>query len=153
MKSKSLQPKADSRNERCALPRATHVGFGLSAVGFFFLSACATRTIEITSEPPGAIVWLNDVEVGRTPLEADFKHYGDYDVRLHLEGYQPLVTHREANAPVMDAIPFDLLLAWVPNRTVLHWNFVLDPLPENTDRPAAERGVIDRARAFRETMK
>lgn len=116
------------------------------------LTGCATRTIEITSEPPGALVWLNDVEVGRTPLEADFKHFGDYDVRLKLEGYAPLATHRKCNAPLHEIPPFDLLLAGVPNKTLVQWHFTLDPLPENTDRPAAEKAVIDRARAFRDGM-
>jgi hypothetical protein len=133
---------------------AVHFGFGLSAFGFFFLaSGCSTRTIAITSEPPGAIVWLNDVEVGRTPLEADFQHYGDYDVRLRLEGYVPIATHRVAQTPVQEVPPLDLLLAWMPNKNVVRWDFVLDPLPEAADRPAAEKGVLDRAKAFRESMK
>ncbi|MFB3120043.1 MAG: PEGA domain-containing protein [Stenotrophomonas maltophilia] len=40
----------------------------------------------ITSEPPGALVWLNDREIGRTPVDVDFEFYGRYDVRLHLPG-------------------------------------------------------------------
>ena len=54
------------------------------------------RVIEITSEPAGAVVWLNDRELGRTPVQTEFLFFGVYDVRLALEGYEPVVTSREA---------------------------------------------------------
>ncbi|MCC5829414.1 MAG: PEGA domain-containing protein [Phycisphaeraceae bacterium] len=50
------------------------------------LGGCVRRTITITSEPSGALVHLNDQEVGRTPLTIGFTHYGVYDVRLTHEG-------------------------------------------------------------------
>ena len=66
------------------------------------LGACARveRRITITSEPSGAIVSLNDTEVGRTPVEVDFTYFGVYDVRLRKEGYEPIVTTAEAKAPL-----------------------------------------------------
>ena len=54
------------------------------------MSACVRRTIEITSEPEGALVWLNDREVGRTPCSIEFTHYGRYDVRLRRDGFEPI---------------------------------------------------------------
>lgn len=49
------------------------------------LTACVERTISITSTPSGALVHLNDQEVGRTPLTVPFTYYGVYDVRLEHE--------------------------------------------------------------------
>lgn len=43
---------------------------------------CVQRTITITSNPTGALVHLNDEEVGRTPLTVPFTFYGTYDVRV-----------------------------------------------------------------------
>ena len=54
---------------------------------------CVRRTVTIHSEPAGALVWLNDEEVGRTPVTTDFLWYGDYDVVVRKDGYQTLVTH------------------------------------------------------------
>ena len=53
-------------------------------------------TITIDSEPPGALCWLNDNEIGRTPVTVPFTWYGTYRVRLEKPGYEPL----EAEAPV-----------------------------------------------------
>lgn len=53
------------------------------------LAGCVERTISITSDPSGALVFLNDEEIGRTPCEASFLHYGTYDVRIVKDGYEP----------------------------------------------------------------
>lgn len=66
------------------------------------------RTISIDSEPQGAIVWLNDNEVGRTPVTVPFTWYGTYSVRLEHPGYEPLVTEARVRAPVYQWIPLDL---------------------------------------------
>ncbi len=46
------------------------------------LTGCVERTISISSEPSGALVHLNDEEVGRTPLTVPFTFYGTYSVRV-----------------------------------------------------------------------
>ena len=51
-------------------------------------TGCVQRTISITSRPSGALVHLNDEEVGRTPLTVPFTYYGTYDVRLSHETIQ-----------------------------------------------------------------
>src|SRR6202000_2421377 len=48
-------------------------------------SGCVERKITIGSAPAGAIVTLNDEEVGRTPVTVPFTWYGDYDIVLRLE--------------------------------------------------------------------
>lgn len=109
------------------------------------LGGCLERTVTITSDPPGALVVLNDVEVGRTPVTTGFTYYGDFDVRLRKEGYEPLVTHHSASAPIYEYPPFDLgATAW-PGRitTDRHWHFVLTPSP---DPKADEPGLVERAR-------
>ena len=94
---------------------------------------CVRRTITITSDPPGALVWLNDREVGRTPLDVDFLHYGDYDVRLVADGYEPLTTSGLAKPPWWDNVPLDLGAELLPTRLEHHvtWHYELDPLDED----------------------
>jgi hypothetical protein len=114
------------------------------------LTGCRTRTLEITSDPPGALVWLNDEQVGRTPLETDFVHYGTYDVRLRLDGYIPLSTHRSASVPLADQPGIDFFTQAFPGRAVTSWHFKLEPLPELTDRKGAEDAAYARAKQVRE---
>lgn len=114
-------------------------------IGPLACTGCVERRINITSEPPGAIVWLNDVEVGRTPVSTGFTFYGTYDVRLNLEGYEPLVTSAEAHAPVYEYPVVDLLaIAW-PGRIVSKVNWHFDLEPAQTDQAA----LLERAAGLR----
>jgi hypothetical protein len=122
---------------------------GAAAVaGALALTGCTRRTITVTSQPAGALVWLNDQQVGRTPVSVDFVHFGIYDVRLRLEGYEPVMTARSARAPLHEWPGLDLVTAPLPLHTRIVWHFELTPVAESVDRAAAERALLDRARAL-----
>ncbi|MEM1165400.1 MAG: PEGA domain-containing protein [Planctomycetota bacterium] len=90
------------------------------------LTGCQhTRRIRVTSEPTGALVHLNDVEVGRTPLEVDFTYFGTYDVRLSKAGYEPLRTTAVARPRLHDQPVLDLGALFVPGGvdTIIDWHF------------------------------
>lgn len=112
------------------------------------LPGCAERRIHISSDPSGALVALNDVEVGRTPCEVDFTYFGVYDVRLKKPGYEPLITKAEAEAPPHEWPGVDLAAMAVPvrKRTRINWHFTLQPAVED------RAGLLTRARELRETM-
>jgi hypothetical protein len=67
------------------------------------------RTITIESQPRGALVWLNDNEVGRTPVTIPFTWYGTYGVRLEAPGYETLLTEAKVKGPPYEWIPLDLI--------------------------------------------
>ncbi|MGI9013639.1 MAG: PEGA domain-containing protein [Phycisphaerales bacterium] len=100
------------------------------------LGGCVRRTLRVTSDPPGALVWLNDREVGRTPVEVDFTFYGDYDVRLVHEGYEPLWAIGKARAPLWDTVPFDLAAEAMPGKphAQIEWHYTLTPRDDDPDR-------------------
>ena len=106
---------------------------------------CVRRTLRISSTPPGALVWVNHREVGRTPLEIDFTYYGHYDVQLTREGSEPVITTAEANPPVWDVIGLDLVFDVMPfeSQSVVEWHFDLEPRDDDLD------ALVDRARALR----
>ena len=130
---------------------------GLASLGLAsMLGGCMQRSLDITSEPPGATVYLNDVEVGRTPLEVGFTYYGEYDVLLTKDGFEPLRTRADAVAPVYEHPPLDLAAEAMPwgVRTRVPWHFVMTPLPATPDeKSAAEAALLDRARATREQLE
>ena len=113
---------------------------------------CLKRTISVTSDPPGALVWINDVEVGRTPLETDFTFYGTYDVRLRREGYEPIVTSAKAKTPIQEMPGIDLLAEAAPVRmhNVVRWHWTLVPLAEQSQsKEQGEQDLIARANELR----
>ena len=112
------------------------------------LFGCVEQTMSIDSDPPGALVYLNDQEVGRTPLKTDFTWYGDYDVQLRLDGYETLKTHHKVIAPAWNWVPFDLIANLLPFnfRDERQMSFTLRPLDPATDEPA---GLLSRASELR----
>lgn len=98
---------------------------------------CLERKIHVTSEPPGAAVWINDVEVGRTPLTTGFTYYGTYDVRVRKDGFAPVWTSRPANTPLWECPPVDIFAMAVPVtiEKQVEWDFKLSP-SEPEDLPS-----------------
>lgn len=119
-----------------------------SIAALALLPGCLHRRIYITSDPPGATVHLNDVEVGRTPVEVDFTHFGVYDVRLSKPGYEPIATSEKASAPVYEWPGIDLLAEAFPGdiTTEIRWGYTLTPIDNDID------GVLDRARELRDDL-
>jgi hypothetical protein len=118
------------------------------------LPACAARTLEITSDPPGATVYVNDQEIGRTPVKASFTHYGTYDVLLFKDGYEPLRTRARARTPIYEIPPLDLLASAAGARTTIRWHFTLRPAIEASLAPEVlEAELLGRARALREEAR
>ena len=86
------------------------------AVVSTLLGGCVRRTLNVTSDPPGALVYLNDQEVGRTPVQRDFTWYGTYDVAVRKDGYDTLKTKGRVIAPWWQWPPFDLVAELLPLR-------------------------------------
>ncbi len=57
------------------------------------------RRLTITSEPSGALVYLNDKEIGRTPISQNFVYSGVYKIRCFKEGYETEETYYKAGTP------------------------------------------------------
>jgi hypothetical protein len=112
-------------------------------------AGCVDRTISISSEPSGALVYLNDREVGRTPLTTGFTFYGTYDVRLEREGCRPLWTTARAAQPWWEYPGIDLLAELTgPKEVRVDWHFRLEPSPP----PGAQSSdaLLERAGRLRE---
>lgn len=128
-----------------ALVMALVMAMGMVGV-LAMAGGCARRTLSITSDPSGATVTVNDVELGRTPLSAEFRFYGTYDVLVTKEGYEPLRTRARASAPIYEYPPLDLGAGMVGAHTRRAWHFTLSPaLEASQPREQFERGMLERA--------
>ena len=74
------------------------------------LGACRThRILEVTSNPPGALVRLDEEVVGRTPLEHEFQHYGRRRLTLYLDGYRVWSERLRLTPPWYSRFPLDIV--------------------------------------------
>jgi hypothetical protein len=102
----------------------------VSLIALLFVTGCVERKLTINTSPQGALVILNDEEIGTSPVTVSFEWYGDYWVRIRKDGYENLDTHRELKAPLHDHFPFDFFAQTLnPNRTIdsYEWTFPLKP--------------------------
>lgn len=122
----------------------------LAVLAFTSLTGCVERTLRITSTPSGALVYLNDQEVGRTPIIVPFTYYGVYDVRLEKEGYAPNWTTERASAPWWEYPGPDLIAEMMPDaRSQLQWHFFLieeEPVEQVDPDALLQRGMELRER-------
>jgi hypothetical protein len=107
------------------------ITMGLIALGG--APACVERKLTVDSEPEGSLAFLNNQEVGRTPVTRQFTWYGDYDVVLRREGYNTLKTNKNVIAPWWQWPPIDLVAEVLPIwfKDEQHISFVLQPTPES----------------------
>lgn len=112
---------------------------GLTAL---LLAGCVERKLTINTEPEGALVTLNDEQIGESPVTVAFNWYGDYWVRAGKEGYETLQTHRELKAPWYDWFPLDFFAQVLyPGRIVdsYEWTFELSPRQDPTREELIEK--------------
>ena len=123
-----------------------------AAAAALLLAGCVEQTMTVDSNPPGALVYLNDQEVGRTPMTRDFKWYGDYDIQIRLEGYETLKTHQMLAAPAWNWVPLDMFAYLIPVTFKDHksLSYTLKPLDPSLDQPAP---LVDRAENMRDQLE
>jgi hypothetical protein len=114
-------------------------------------TGCVRRTLTITTEPPQALVFLNDREIGRTTVTTDFLWYGDYDVIIRKEGFKTLETNWNVNPPWYQVVPLDFFaeVLWpgrLHDRHARH--FTLDPDTPPSEEELLQRAAETRARAL-----
>jgi hypothetical protein len=118
----------------------TVAGIGLALI---VLAGCVERKLTINTDPQGAMVILNDQEIGTSPVTVPFNWYGDYWVRLSKDGYETLDTHRNLKAPLHDHLPFDFVAQILyPGQIVdaYEWTFELSPKEYPTREQLVENG-------------
>jgi hypothetical protein len=114
-------------------------------------TGCVERELTINTQPQGAIVTLNDEEIGTSPVTVSFNWYGDYCVRISKEGYETLNTHKELKGPWYDSFPFDFFAQIVSaKRTVdkYEWTFTLEEKRQNDPQE-----LIEKAQKLREQLQ
>ncbi len=113
-----------------------------AALATVLLCGCVERKLTINTEPQGALVTLNDEQIGVSPVTVSFNWYGDYWIRASKEGFETLDTHRELKAPLHDRFPFDFFAGVLyPGQIAddYEWTFELAPRQDLTREQLLEQ--------------
>jgi len=68
---------------------------------------CVHRRMTIRSNPPGALVYVDNYEIGTTPVSTDFVYYGTREIRLIKDGYETLTVKQPIPSPWYQYFPID----------------------------------------------
>ena len=79
------------------------VGAAVAAAG------CVQRRMTIRSNPPGALVYVDDYQLGTTPVSHDFVYYGTRKIRLVKDGYETLTVRQPFPTPWYEFFPLDFV--------------------------------------------
>ena len=114
-------------------------------------TGCVERKLTINTKPQGALVALNDEEIGISPVTVEFNWYGDYKVRIIKDGYGIVNTNRKLDAPAHDGFPLDFFyeVLW-PGLVVdeYEWTFALPKY-----QPPARQDLIDASRKLKKAAE
>ncbi len=67
-------------------------------------TGCVRRRMTIRSNPPGALVKVDDTEIGYTPVSTPFTYYGTRQIRLEKDGFET-ITVKQTFRPKWYEIP------------------------------------------------
>lgn len=113
------------------------------------LGGCVRRKMTVRSNPPGATVYLDGKELGRTPFTTNFDHYGKREFRIVKQGYETKTELMPVRTPWYQWIGFDFVSeVLLPGKLTDHKSYEFDLQPE---RVVLGSEIVSRAEQFRQT--
>ena len=104
---------AKARSVLClghSLWRAPSLGIMLWVTVVLLVSiGCVQRRMTVRSNPPGALVYVDDYQIGTTPVSTDFVYYGTRKIRLIKDGYDTLTVQQPFPVPWYEIFPLDFV--------------------------------------------
>jgi hypothetical protein len=89
-------------------------------------AGCVRRRLNVRTNPPGALVYVDNQQIGTTPCSVDFIYYGTREIRLIKPGYETLTVNQPIPTPWyqypgLDFISENLIATKIrDNRTVTY---------------------------------
>jgi len=113
------------------------------------LCGCVRRRMTLMSNPPGAAVYRDGKEIGRTPVSTNFTHYGKQEFRVVKPGYETKTELIAVRAPWYQWVGLDFVAeVLLPGKLTDHKYYEFDLQPEKVV-PGSETAA--RAEEFRQT--
>ena len=90
----------------------------LAVLGCLLQTGCVRRRLMVRSNPPGAMVYVDNQPIGTTPIATDFTYYGTREIRLVKAGYETLTVNQPLPAPWYQIPPLDFVAENVVPRKI-----------------------------------
>src|SRR6195952_804095 len=71
--------------------------------------AVVRRRLNVLTNPPGALVYVDNQQIGTTPCSVDFIYYGTREIRLIKPGYETLTVNQPIPAPWYEYVGLDFV--------------------------------------------
>ncbi len=68
---------------------------------------CVERSFVVETNPPSALVLVNNKPIGGSPADGTWEYYGRYHITLMKEGYETLHVDQDIPAPWYEYVPLD----------------------------------------------
>src|ERR1700742_3189479 len=110
--------------------------------------AIVRRRLNVNSNPQGALVYVDNQQIGSTPCSVDFTYYGTREIRLIKPGYETLTVNQPIPTPWYEYIPLDFVSEnLVPNKIRDNRTVTYDLAPQAIMPP---QQLVDRANQLRQ---
>lgn len=72
-------------------------------------AGCVQRRVTIRTNPPGALVYIDNYQIGTTPVSTDFTYYGTRSIRMVKDGFETLTVKHSFHTPWYEYFPLDFV--------------------------------------------
>jgi hypothetical protein len=111
-------------------------------------TGCVRRRMAVRTNPPGALVFIDNQQIGTTPCSVDFTYYGTREIRLVKPGYETLTVNQPIPSPWYQIPPLDFVSEnLVPTKILDHRTVSYELQPQLIVPPEQ---LIDRANQLRQ---
>jgi len=132
------------------MPKLAPVWGLLAALAVLAAGGCVRRTLEITSDPPGAQLIVNGQPAGLTPKTLSFRSHGVYRIELRRSGCRPVTAAAGAPARFYELAGPDLVaeVLWpgvIRDRRRVHYRLEPEAATDKEQLLAAARRAAEEA--------
>jgi len=110
-------------------------------------SGCVDRRFVVESDPPGALVYVNEKPIGFTPVDQSFIYYGKYRFVFVRDGYETLTVDEQIRTPWWSYFPLDFVVENLLPWTIRDVRYIRKPLEPRQE--VSEKVILDRAEQLR----
>jgi hypothetical protein len=120
----------------------------LLALACLASTGCVRRRLTVRTNPPGAVVFVDDQEIGTTPCSASYVYYGTRKITVMKDGYRTETSYERFSPPWYQIPPLDFFSENVIAREIRDERTIDVQLQPEEIVP--QQRLIERAQALRD---
>jgi hypothetical protein len=143
-----MEQRIQRRISTCRRISYRQAGVALLLAIALIPTGCVRRRVFVQSNPPGAMLFVDNQQIGTTPCSFDFIYYGTREIRLVKPGFETLTVNQPIPTPWYQVPPIDFVSEnLIPTNLIDHRSIAFNMQPQvivPTDQ------LLDRANQLRQ---